>query len=154
MQWLAEICIKRPIFATVLVLLICVVGTVGYSRLGVDRFPKIDFPSVTITTRLPGSAPEDIESEITDRIERAVNTASGIEELRSASAEGVSQVFVQFKLERDIDTAAQDVRDRVNTVLADLPVGIEPPVVTKIDPDAAPILYIAVSGEGRTVKDI
>ncbi|MBC8066706.1 MAG: efflux RND transporter permease subunit, partial [Deltaproteobacteria bacterium] len=154
MQWLAEICIRRPIFATVLVLLICVVGAVGYSRLGVDRFPKIDFPSVTITTRLPGSAPQDIESEITDRIERAVNTASGIEELRSASAEGVSQVFVQFKLERDIDTAAQDVRDRVNTVLADLPVGIEPPVVTKIDPDAAPILYIAVSGEGRTVKDI
>ncbi|HWB82096.1 MAG TPA: efflux RND transporter permease subunit [Nannocystaceae bacterium] len=154
MQWLAEICIKRPIFATVLVLLICVVGAVGYSRLGVDRFPKIDFPSVTITTRLPGSAPEDIESEITDRIERAVNTASGIEELRSASAEGVSQVFVQFKLERDIDVAAQDVRDRVDSVLSELPLGIEPPVVTKVDPDAAPILYIAVSGEGRSVRDI
>ncbi len=154
MQWLAEICIKRPIFATVLVLLICVVGAVGYSRLGVDRFPKIDFPSVTITTRLPGSAPEDIESEITDRVERAVNTASGIEELRSASAEGVSQVFVQFKLERNIDVAAQDVRDRVDAVIAELPLGIEPPVVTKVDPDAAPILYIAVSGEGRTVRDI
>ncbi|MBL8943393.1 MAG: efflux RND transporter permease subunit, partial [Myxococcales bacterium] len=110
MQWLAEVCVRRPIFATVLVLLICVVGGVAYGRLGVDRFPKIDFPNVTITTRLPGASPEDVETEITDRIERAVNTASGIEELRSASAEGVSQVFVQFKLEKDVDTAAQEVR--------------------------------------------
>jgi len=154
MQWLAEICIKRPIFATVLVLLICVVGGVGYSRLGVDRFPKVEFPVIVVTTRLPGAAPEDIETEVTDRVERAVNTASGIEELRSASAEGVSQVFVQFRLEKDIDTAAQEVRDRVNTIMSELPTGIEAPVVTKVDPDASPILYLSVSGEGRSVRDI
>jgi hydrophobe/amphiphile efflux-1 (HAE1) family protein len=154
MQWLAEVCVRRPIFATVLVLLICVVGGVAYGRLGVDRFPKIDFPVVTITTRLPGAAPEDVETEITDRVERAVNTASGIEELRSASAEGVSQVFIQFKLEKDVDTAAQEVRDRVNAVLAELPQGIEPPVVTKVDPDAMPIIYLSVWGEGRPIRDV
>jgi HAE1 family hydrophobic/amphiphilic exporter-1 len=154
MQWLAEICIKRPIFATVLVLLICVVGGVAYGRLGVDRFPKIDFPVVVVTTRLPGAAPEDVETEVTDRIERGVNTASGIEELRSASAEGVSQVFIQFKLEKDVDTAAQEVRDRVNAVMAELPTGIEAPVVTKVDPDAQPILFLSVRGEGRSIRDI
>jgi hydrophobic/amphiphilic exporter-1 (mainly G- bacteria), HAE1 family len=154
MQWLAEICIKRPIFATVLVLLICVVGGVAYPRLGVDRFPKIEFPVVVVTTVLPGAAPEDVETEVTDRIERAVNTASGIEELRSASAEGVSQVFIQFKLEKNVDTAAQEVRDRVNTIMAELPTGIEAPVVTKVDPDAQPIVYLSVRGEGRTIRDI
>ena len=154
MQWLADVCIRRPIFATVLILLICVVGGVAYGRLGVDRFPKIDFPTVVVTTRLPGAAPEDVESEITDRIERAVNTASGIEELRSASAEGVSQVFIMFKLEKGVDIAAQEVRDRVNTVMAELPTGIEPPVVTKVDPDAMPIIYLSVSGEGRSMREV
>jgi len=154
MQWLAEVCVRRPIFASVLVLLLCVVGAVAYGRLGVDRFPKIDFPNVTVTTRLPGASPEDVESELTDRLERAVNTASGIEELRSASAEGVSQVFVQFKLEKNIDVAAQEVRDRVNTVLAELPLGVEQPVVTKVDPDAMPILYMAVGGEGRDIREV
>ncbi|MFO0632229.1 MAG: efflux RND transporter permease subunit [Nannocystaceae bacterium] len=154
MQWLAEVCIRRPIFASVLILLICVVGGVAYGRLGVDRFPKIDFPTVVVTTRLPGAAPEDVESEITDRVERAVNTASGIEELRSASAEGVSQVFIMFKLEKGVDIAAQEVRDRVNTVMAELPTGVEPPVVTKVDPDAQPIIYLSVSGEGRSMRDI
>jgi hydrophobic/amphiphilic exporter-1 (mainly G- bacteria), HAE1 family len=154
MQWLAEVCVRRPIFASVLVLLLCVVGAVAYGRLGVDRFPKIDFPNVTVTTRLPGASPEDVESELTDRVERAVNTASGIEELRSASAEGVSQVFVQFKLEKDIDVGAQEVRDRVNTVIAELPLGVEQPVVTKVDPDAMPILYMAVAGEGREIREV
>jgi len=154
MQWLAEVCVRRPIFATVLVLLLCVVGAVAYGRLGVDRFPKIDFPVITVTTRLPGASPEDVESELTDRIERAVNTASGIEELRSASAEGVSQVFIQFKLEKDIDVAAQEVRDRVNTVIPELPVGVEQPVVTKVDPDAMPILYMAVAGQGREIREV
>ncbi len=154
MQWLAEICVRRPILASVMVLMILVIGAVGYSRLGVDRFPKIDLPNITITTRLPGAAPEDVESEITDRIERAVNTASGIEELRSASAEGVSQVYVQFELEKDINVAAQEVRDRVAAVAAELPTGAEPPVVTKVDPDAQPILFLSVAGAGRDIREV
>jgi HAE1 family hydrophobic/amphiphilic exporter-1 len=148
MQWLAAISVRRPVFATVLVLVLTVVGIFSYLQLGVDRFPKIDFPAVTITTILPGSAPEEIETEISDKLESAVNTISGIDELRSFSVEGVSQVVVTFVLEKDVEVAAQEVRDRVNAALGDLPAGIEPPVITKMDPDAAPILTIALSGPG------
>ena len=151
MQWLAEICVKRPVFATVLILVICVIGIFGYQKLGVDRFPKIDLPIITVTTRLPGAAPEDVETEITDKVEEAVNTISGIDELRSISSEGVSLVFVTFVLEKDGDVGAQEVRDRLNTVIADLPRGIDLPIVTKLDPDASPILFIALQGPaGKT----
>jgi HAE1 family hydrophobic/amphiphilic exporter-1 len=153
MQWLAEISVRRPVFASVLVLSLVVVGLFAYFRLGVDLFPKVDFPVVTVTTRQSGAAPEEIETEITDKIERAVNTIAGIEELRSVSTEGVSQVFVQFVLEKNSDVAAQEVRDKVNQVLPDLPLDIELPVVEKLDPDAAPVLYVALSGD-RPVREI
>jgi HAE1 family hydrophobic/amphiphilic exporter-1 len=153
MQWLANICVRRPIFATVLMLVILVVGIAGYKQLGVDRFPKVDFPVVVITTRLDGSAPEEVETEITDKVEEAVNTISGIDELRSTSTEGVSQVFVQFVLEKDVDVAAQEVRDHINAIVPNLPQGIDLPIVTKIDPDAAPILYIAVEAD-KPVREI
>src|SRR5450432_1192548 len=142
MQWLAEICIRRPIFATVLILLIGVIGLFGYSKLGVDRFPRIDLPIITVITRLPGAAPEDVETEITDKVEEAVNTISSIDELRSISAEGVSQVFVTFLLEKDVDVASQEVRDRVNTIIPDLPKNIDLPTVGKVDPGVSPVLYI------------
>ena len=93
MQWLAELSVRRPVFGTVIVLSLVVVGAFSYFRLGVDLFPKVDFPSVSITTRQTGAAPEEIETDITDKIERAVNTIAGIDELRSVSTEGVSQVF-------------------------------------------------------------
>jgi HAE1 family hydrophobic/amphiphilic exporter-1 len=153
MQWLAEISVRRPVFASVLVLSLVVVGGFSYFRLGVDLFPKVDFPMVTVTTRQAGAAPEEIETEITDKIERAVNTISGIDELRSVSTEGVSQVFVVFKLEKDVNVAAQEVRDKVNQVLADLPQDIDQPVVDKVDPDAAPVLYAAISAD-RPIRDI
>jgi HAE1 family hydrophobic/amphiphilic exporter-1 len=144
-QWLAEISIRRPVFASVLVLALVVVGGFAYFTLGVDRFPKVDFPNVSVTIRQTGAAPEDIETEITDRVERAVNTIAGIDELRSVSTEGVSQVFVQFQLEKNVDVAAQEVRDKVNQILGDLPRDIDPPVVDKVDPDAAPVLFLALS---------
>src|SRR6516162_8924362 len=147
MQWLAALCVRRPIFASVLILVVCVVGIAGYLQLGVDRFPNVDFPVVVVTTRLPGAAPEDVETEITDKVEEAINTISGIDELRSTSTEGVSQVFVTFVLEKDVDVAAQEVRDHINTVITDLPEGIDQPIVSKVDPDAAPILYIAINSD-------
>ena len=153
MQWLAAISVRRPVFATVIVLVLTVVGIFSYFQLGIDRFPKIDFPAVTITTILPGSAPEEVETEISDKLESAVNTISGIDELRSFSVEGVSQVIVTFVLEKDVEVAAQEVRDRVNATLGELPAGIEPPVITKMDPDAAPILTIALSGPG-SARDV
>src|ERR1700755_1264646 len=153
MQWLASICVRRPVFATVLILVLCVVGVAGYTKLGVDRFPKVDFPIITVTTRLPGAGPKEVETEVSDKVEEAVSTLSGIDELRSASSDGVSQVFITFLLDKDIDVAAQEVRDRINTVLPELPEAIELPTVTKIDPDAFPILYLSLAAD-RPIRDI
>ncbi len=153
MQWLAAISVKRPVFASVLILSLTVIGAFAFTRLGLDRFPKVDFPTIVVSTRLPGAAPEEVETEITDKIEEAVNTISAIDELRSNSAEGVSQVVVSFLLEKDADIAAQEVRDRVNRVLPLLPKTIQQPTVEKFDPDAAPVLTIAVSAK-KPVRDI
>jgi hydrophobic/amphiphilic exporter-1 (mainly G- bacteria), HAE1 family len=145
MQWLAALCVRRPVFASVLVLTLTVVGAFGYSQLGVDRFPKVDFPTIMVTTRQPGAAPEQIETEVSDKIEEAVNTISGLDELRSTSAEGVSIVTASFLLEKDVDVAAQEVRDKVNRILPQLPRTILQPVIEKMDMDAAPVLGLAVS---------
>ncbi|HWM92703.1 MAG TPA: efflux RND transporter permease subunit [Thermoanaerobaculia bacterium] len=153
MKRLAQICIDRPVFATVLILSLVVVGLAAYNTLGVDRFPKIDFPSVVITTTLVGAGPEEMETEVSDKIEEAVNTISGIDQLISTSSEGISIVSVQFTLEKDADVAAQEVRDKVNSVLAELPRAADPPIIEKIDPDAAPVLAIAISGPAST-RDI
>jgi hydrophobic/amphiphilic exporter-1 (mainly G- bacteria), HAE1 family len=154
MQWLAEICVRRPIFATVLSLVILVVGGVFYTKLGVDQFPKVDFPAVMVITRLPGASPEDIEREVSDKIEASINTISAIDELRSDSSEGISRVFVQFLLEKDVDVATQEVRDRVSMVMPDLPRDIEQPVISKLDPDASPVLYLALRAPGKSTRDI
>src|SRR5687767_2580373 len=153
MQWLAAVSVKRPVFASVLILSLTVIGAFAFTRLGLDRFPKVDFPTVVVTTILPGAAPEEVETEITDKIEEAVNTISGIDELRSNSTEGVSQVIVSFLLEKDGDIAAQEVRDRVNRVLRQLPRTIEQPTVEKFDPDSAPVLTLAVSAN-KPIRDI
>src|SRR5215212_4735674 len=153
MQWLAAISVKRPVFASVLILSLTVIGAFAFTQLGLDRFPKVDFPTVVVTTRLPGAAPEEVETEITDKIEEAVNTISAIDELRSNSSEGVSQVIVSFLLEKDADIAAQEVRDRVNRVLPRLPKTIQQPTVEKFDPDSAPVLTLAVSAD-KPVRDI
>jgi len=153
MHKLAALCVRRPIFATVIVLSLVVVGWFAYQQLGVDRFPKVDIPTITITTRLVGAAPEEIETDITDKVEEAVNTISGIDQLQSISSEGTSQVIVSFVLEKDIDVAAQEVRDKVNTILRDLPKDADPPIIQKIDPDAVPVLGIALSGPAP-IRDI
>jgi HAE1 family hydrophobic/amphiphilic exporter-1 len=145
--------VKRPVFATVIVLLLSVVGGFSYFGLGVDRFPKVDFPVIVITAVFPGAAPEEVETEVSDKIESAVNTVSGIDELRSVSAEGASQVIVTFVLEKNIDIAAEEVREKVSSILAQLPPGIDPPVIGKVDPDAAPILTLAISGTAD-VRDV
>ncbi len=147
MQWLARICVKRPVLASVIVLVFVVVGIIGYTRLPVDRFPKVDFPTVAITTRLDGATPKEVETQITDKIEEAVNTVSGIDELRSVSSEGISQVIVVFLLEKNVDVAAQEIRDRVNRIITNLPDNADPPIVEKLDPDASPILNVALTAD-------
>jgi hydrophobic/amphiphilic exporter-1 (mainly G- bacteria), HAE1 family len=143
---LSDVSIKRPIFTAMIMMAILVFGAVMYKRLSVDLYPKVDFPIVTVTVVYPGADPETMESKVADPIEEAVNSLSGIDQLRSTSLEGVAQVFVQFDLGVDLDVAAQDVRDRIAGVQRDLPQGAEPPVVEKLDIGASPVLQIGVSG--------
>jgi HAE1 family hydrophobic/amphiphilic exporter-1 len=152
-QKLAEICVRRPVFATMIILSLTVVGLFSFMSLGVDLFPKIDFPTITVTVVNPGASPREVETEITDKVESAVNTISGIDELRSTSVEGVSQVFVQFLLDKNADVAAQEIRDRVNLIVGDLPETAEDPIIQKLDTDAAPVLRIAVSSP-RSLRDV
>src|ERR1043166_1831789 len=147
MQKLAEICIRRPVFATMIVMTLVVIGVAGYLHLGVDRFPSVDLPVIRINARLPGASPAEMESTVAQPIEEVVNTIEGIDELRSVNGSGSSFVVVTFDLKRDIDIAAQDVRDRVATVVRQLPRNMDPPTISKSDTDQQPILSIAVSGE-------
>src|SRR5919202_6586968 len=153
MQKLAEICVRRPVFATMLILSLTVVGLFSFKALGVDLFPKIDLPTITVTVINPGASPQEIETEITDKVEGAVNTISGIDELRSTSVEGVSQVFITFLLEKNADVAAQEVRDKVGLIRGDLPETAEDPIIQKLDTDAAPVLRIAVSA-GKSLREV
>ena len=153
MQWLAALCVRRPVFATVLILSLTVIGAFSFMRLGVDQFPKVDFPTVIITTIQPGAAPEQIETEVTDKIEEAVNTISSIDELRSTSSEGVSVVIVSFLLDKSTDVAAQEVRDKVNSVMPLLPRTVQQPKIDKMDPDAAPVLTLSVTAK-KPVRDV
>lgn len=146
MQKLAEICIKRPVFATMMNLTLIIIGLVTYQKLGVDRLPSVDIPTVRISTTLPGAAPEEIETEVVDILEEAVNTVEGIDELRSVSNPDRAFVLANFNLSRDVDVATQDVRDRVSGVLRRLPDEVDPPNVSKVDGDSDPALTIAISG--------
>jgi HAE1 family hydrophobic/amphiphilic exporter-1 len=130
-----------------LILAFAVVGGFSYFRLGVDRFPSVDLPTVSVRTTLPGAATEEVETQVSRRIEEAVNTVEGIEQLRSISFSGASIVIATFRLERDIEAAAQDVRDRVATVVRDLPREAEPPVISKFDNDQTPVLTLALTGD-------
>jgi hydrophobe/amphiphile efflux-1 (HAE1) family protein len=144
-QWLANVCVRRPIFASVLILMLVVVGIVGYKSLGVDKFPKVDFPLVTVVTPYPGASPGAVETDVTEKVEEAVNTVNGLDTLTSVSTEGVSMVIAQFELEIDPDKAAEDINEHLASVLRDLPPGSRPEV-KKADPDAAPVIVLSVKG--------
>jgi HAE1 family hydrophobic/amphiphilic exporter-1 len=152
MQKLAEICVRRPVFATVIILLLTVIGGFSFFTLGVDRFPKIDLPTVNVSTTLQGAAPEEMETEVTDVIEGVVNTVPGIDEMRSTSSQGRSQVTITFNLEKDPDVATQEVRDKVSTVINRLPETADAPVVTKSDPDSQPVIQYAISAPRSSIE--
>ena len=139
--------ITRPVFTGMLTLVVVVFGLVAYPRIGVDQFPDIDFPIVTVTTILPGADPEAIERTVTEPLEEALNTLPGLDTLRSVNVDNVSQIIVRFDLERNVDVAAQDVRDKVQATLSKLPREIEVPVVQKFDIGAVPVVTLAFSGK-------
>jgi HAE1 family hydrophobic/amphiphilic exporter-1 len=144
---LADVSIARPVFGSMIVVTLVVIGFSSWLRLGVDRFPSVDLPTVSIRTSLPGASTEEVETEISQRIEEAVNQVAGLDQLRSISAPGNSIVIATFDLSRDIDGAAQDVRDRVATVLRNLPDDADPPIVSKFDNDQSPVLTVSLTGD-------
>ena len=153
MQKLAEICIRRPVFATMIVLSLVVVGAAGFFKLGVDRFPSVDLPTVSVRTGLPGAAPEEVEALVTQQVEEVINTVDGISELRSVSGQGTSIVIATFKLDRNLESAAQDVRDRVATLGRQLPEDATPPVVQKFDNDSTPVITLALTAD-RSLREL
>lgn len=146
--------IERPVLATVLSLVLILFGSIGYSNLSVRELPNIEFPTVSIVTVLPGASPEVVEKEVTEVLEEAVSTIEGIDTLTSSSVEQVSNIEIQFDLDRDIDLAAQDVRDRVARARSQLPLDTDEPVVSKIDLDARAILWISLNGDRASLRDL
>ncbi|WP_437222916.1 efflux RND transporter permease subunit [Planctomicrobium sp. SH661] len=153
---ISEICIRRPVFTWVLVAIPAVLGMVAYTELGVDLFPKVEFPVASITATVPGASAEEMETTVTKVLEEAINTVSGLDQIQSTSREGVATIVVQFVLEKDIDVAVQEIRDKVSSIQKQLPEGIEPPIVNKFDLDASPIMTLAVAGrrDEREVTEI
>ncbi len=149
---LSEICARRPVFATMMTSACVAIGALSFGDLGVDQYPDVEIPIATVTTRLPGASPEVVETQVTQVIEDAVSTAEGIDELRSTSLEGISVVTINFVLDRDRDQAVQDIRDKVQAVIARLPVGADPPIVTRFDVTAFPVLTMVVSS-GRDLRE-
>src|SRR5207249_8911280 len=150
---IADLCIKRPVFATMLTLFLVVLGWFSFNSIGVDQFPNVELPIVTVTTTLRGASPEEMETSVTKPLEEIINTVQGIDELSSVTLEGVSQITAQFLLERNRDVAAQDVRDKVNTILSQLPPGTESPIIDKFDVDSVPVVSVVISGP-RDLKEI
>jgi len=150
---LSEVCVKRPVFTCMLIALPTVMGVISYNKLGVDLFPNVDLPIVTVTTTRKGAGVEEMESGVTKQLEEILNTVSGIDEMNSTTKEGISIIVVTFHLEKNREVAAQEVRDKINTILARLPAGTDAPVIDKFDMDSAPVMAIAVSGR-RDLREI
>jgi len=146
MQKLAEICIRRPVFATMIVMTLVVVGATGYMKLGVDRTPPVDIPTVWISMRVPGASPTEMETLVAQPIEEQVNTVEGITELRSISSVGTAFIIINFDLRRKVAEAAEDVRNRIALIGDELPRDVDPPMVSKFDSDRSPVMSVALTG--------
>ncbi len=151
---LPDICIRRPVFATMMNLALVLFGAIGLSRLPVRELPDIDPPIVSVTTIYPGAAARVVETEITERLEDVINTVEGIKVLTSDSREQVSNITIEFNLARPIDVAAQDVRDRVASIRGTLPKDILDPVVNKQDADARPMLWIGMNSDRLSALEL
>ncbi len=148
---LSGVSIKRPVFITMVMVLLVVLGLFGYRRLPIDQFPEVDIPIVSVQTVYPGASSETIEREVTRRLEEAFNPVAGVDRITSISLEGVSQIVVQFDLGRDVDVASQDVRAKIEGIRRDLPVDIESPIVQKFDPAAQPIVSLALASNTQPI---
>jgi HAE1 family hydrophobic/amphiphilic exporter-1 len=153
-MFLSNLSIKRPIFATVMMLALVTLGIFSYRRLAIDMFPDVEIPVVSVVTKFPGSSPETVERELSKRIEEAVNPISGVKHVMSTSRESVSTVVIMFHLEVRINDAVQEVRAKVGAIRGNLPQGIEDPIIQKLDFSAFPIVSLAVRSERLSPRDL
>jgi len=144
---LPEICIRRPVLATMMSTVLILFGTIGFTRLPVREFPDVDSPVVNVNTSLRGANPRVVETTVTDPLEEELSTIPGVRTMTSSSSEQFSSITLEFTLDRDLEAAAQDVRDKVSRVRGRLPQEVDEPVVTKQDADAQPFFWLALSGE-------
>src|SRR6202790_860160 len=145
---IAELCVKRPVFAVMLISFLVVLGIFSFRDLGVALFPKADSAVVTVSVSLNGATPEEVNTQIVLPLEESISTISGMDEMPSQASEGSARISCKFNLERNINGAAQDVREKVETAIHLLPPNIEPPVIVKVDPDQDPVLTMLVGGTG------
>src|SRR2546425_11987115 len=143
---LAELCVKRPVFAVMMITFLVVLGVFSFRDLGVDLFPKADPATVTINIRLPGATSEEVTTQVVLPLEEAVSTISGLDELNSQATEGSARITCKFLLEREIESAAQDVREKVAGAIRNLPPNILPPIIQKADPDSDAVISLVVAG--------
>lgn len=152
---LSDLSIKRPVFAWMLMVGLIVFGAISFTRMGISQLPDVDFPVVTVNVALEGAAPEVVETEVTDPIEDAVMSVQGIREVSSVSRQGQSQITIEFELNRDIDVALQEVQTKIAQAQKNIPREVDPPVVTKTNPEDQPILWMALSGDTNLpLKDL
>lgn len=149
---LSDVSINKPVFATMMISGLVVFGAFSYPEIGLDTLPDIAAPLATVTTIYPGADPESVETEVTEKIEEAISNISGVKRLKSISVENVSQIIVEFELEIDPAQAVQDVRDQVSRMVSSLPKDVESPAIAKLDLGAAPVLTLAVSGQGTPAE--
>jgi len=152
--FLSDLSIKRPVFATVLMLALVTLGVFSYRRLAIDMMPDVEIPFLSIVTQYPGASPETVEREVSKRIEQAVNPISGVKHVFSTSREGLSVVYVEFNLEVKINDVAQDARSKISAIRNDLPAGIEEPVIQKLDIGGMAVLSVAVRSERMTPREL
>ena len=151
---LSSTSIERPVLATVFSLVILIFGIIGLTYLGVREFPSVDPAIITVSTTYPGANSDVIETQITEPLEQSINGIPGIRTLTSVSRQGSSNITVEFELSVDLETAANDVRDKVSQAQRLLPRDVDPPVVSKADADANPIIFVAIKSEKRSMLEL
>ncbi len=151
---LSSVSINRPVLATVMAIVILLFGFVGLTFLGIREFPSVDPPIISVDTQYPGANSDVIETQITEPLEQSINGIQGIRSLTSISRQGGSSITVEFELSVDMESAANDVRDKVSQAIRLLPRDCDPPIVAKADADANPIMFITVESQKRSLLEI
>jgi HAE1 family hydrophobic/amphiphilic exporter-1 len=151
---LSELCVRRPVSATMLVMSLVVLGTFSFRELGVDLFPRADPATVSVALTLPGASPDEMSTSVVEPMEQAISGVSGIDEIQARIAEGRAQITVRFVLERDLTDAVNDVREKVASAIRNAPPALLPPVITKVDPDADPVMSLIVSSDAMSLRTL